>query len=267
MSMSRALRGFTLVEMAIVLVVVSLIITGGLNAVGPIIDARKSQTTSDRMDLVQQALQVYVAQYGCLPCPADGTLASSAGGNVGLAENTGGTYTTASVHCTSTACRSASAVVPWRDLGISEDEASDAWGNRMRYAVANGTPCGTAVGVQDTDGMNRCGTSSFPAGGISIDDIDTVASPDYTNAAYVLVSSGPDRSLAFAISTGTLSANRYGQASGGQFENTNGDATYAVGELNSTNGTAHFDDITRFVTAPVMIIKCGVGACGNTDPG
>ena len=76
-------RGFTLVEVAILLVVIGLIAAGGLAIINPLLDSGRASTTLKRMALVEKALQSYVMQFGCLPCPANGALASTAAGNFG----------------------------------------------------------------------------------------------------------------------------------------------------------------------------------------
>jgi type II secretory pathway pseudopilin PulG len=267
-NMRRLLRtaGFTLIEMAILVTVVGLVIGGAFQVVGPVVNTQRGETTIQRLAAIQKALQVYVIAYGCLPCPANGALASlSTSPTFGQSLDSGGTYVTSTVHCTSNNCATTSTVVPWRSLGLSEPEATDGWGNRIRYYVANGTTCNSSTGLQSTGGMVRCSTSSFPAGGVSINDFDVAGGPEITTAAYVLVSSGPDGALALRASTGASTADTYGQSGGGggQDENFDGDAVFASGGANTTAGTAHYDDLTRFATAPTMIALCGSGACGN----
>lgn len=254
-------RGFTLIEMAIVLVVVGLVVASAGRVVGPIRDSQRAEVTGHRLTLVQQAIQVYVIRNGCLPCPADGGVASTVA-TAGLSASTGGTYVTA---CSAVACTQTRGVVPWRTVGLSEDDATDGWNNRIRYGVAAGAPCGGAGGLQDTNGMIRCTTSTFPAGGVSLNDNDFAGGPEVTNAAYVLVSSGPDRAMALQARTGTATGDLYGQSGSGTGQALNSSDTnvFANGSLNGSTGTAHFDDIARFMSGPMIIQLCGANACGN----
>src|SRR5262245_59637586 len=66
----RAL-GFTLVEIAVVLVVIGLIVSGGLLGLSPVLQNNKVTQTNGQMDKIEQSLVLYVIQNGCLPCPAD----------------------------------------------------------------------------------------------------------------------------------------------------------------------------------------------------
>lgn len=259
--------GFSLIEMAIVLAVLSVIGVAAIQITTPVLDGQRAAQTRQRMDMVQKALQLYVIRFGCLPCPAQGTLATGDANAGRSMDATPVTYTTAAVHCTSgtTDCLAENTTVPWKELGLSEADATDAWQDRFRYFVANGTPCTAgAHGLQSVDGMVRCTTASFPAGGVSVDDTDVAGGPEITNAAYVLISSGPDRSLALPWS-GVLTADRWAQLGGGgaQEENADDDDVFATGSFNGAGLDTHFDDIVKFTTAPIMMQLCGTNACGN----
>ena len=255
-------RGFTLIEVALLLVVIGLVTSSFFAIAGPLIDAQRTSVTNKRITLIEHALQSYVEQFGFLPCPADGTLASTGADN-----DFGRSFAGAAVvatNCTAAVCQIADAVVPWRTLGLAEEQTTDGWGNRIRYYLA-GTACApTAVNIQNANGMVRCGVSSYPAGTVTIEDNDGVFG-NMTNAAFVVISNGPDKSLALKFRTAGATADRYAQGGGGlgQDENTNGDATFSEGDFIGTGDANHFDDILRFSTAAVMIQKCGLGTCGN----
>ncbi len=265
-------RGFTLIEMGIVLVVIGLVVSGGIATIGPFADARKSTATTDRMDQIEKALRLHVIRYGCLPCPADGTVNTSTGANPGM--SVAGGAAVAIGTCAAAACLTASGVVPWREVGLSEDDITDGWGNRIRYAVAGSsvvaaTCAAPTASLQLADGMRRTtgATGCYPTGNLTVNNLDIVAAaePDVQNAAYVLVSNGSDKALALRAGTGGATGDLYGQAGGGggQDENTNGDINFASGRLNGSSGATHFDDITRFTTAALVIQLCGPGTCGN----
>src|SRR5262245_59858454 len=71
-------RGFTLIEMAAVLVIIGLVVGGGVVAIGPIIQQSKLNQTNVAMDQVEAALVLFAMRNNRLPCPADGSLTSSA---------------------------------------------------------------------------------------------------------------------------------------------------------------------------------------------
>lgn len=114
--------GFTLAEMAIVLVVVGLLLTSVLSTVSTQIEARNIGETQTRLNQIKDALIGFAQANGRLPCAADGTLVTGAAG-AGLEEITGNV-------CKTPATRYA--VLPWATLGVSE---TDVWGRRFSYDV------------------------------------------------------------------------------------------------------------------------------------
>ncbi|OGA31857.1 MAG: hypothetical protein A3F75_03115 [Betaproteobacteria bacterium RIFCSPLOWO2_12_FULL_64_23] len=114
--------GFTLAEMAIVLLVVGLLLTSVLSTVSTQVEARNIAETQSRLSLIKDALTGFAQANGRLPCPADGTLATGATG-AGLEEVTGNI-------CKTPATRYA--VLPWATLGVAE---TDVWGRRFSYVV------------------------------------------------------------------------------------------------------------------------------------
>lgn len=243
-------RGFTLIEMAIVLVVVGLILSGGILAVGPILDNTKTSETQSRLDTIEKALLLYTIQNGCLPCPADGTVTTS----LGVAAPTG---------CGACTVAAANGVVPWTTLGLSQNDATDGWSNRISYRVS-------ATLAASTTAMVRNGTT-YPAGTLRVEDADpnTTAGANSllsSAAAYVLISHGKDGYGARTTSGTAFAAAPVGNTV--QIDN----ATKACDSPNPCHqgdridlqgDNSIFDDIVRWRTAPLIIQQCGDNACGN----
>jgi prepilin-type N-terminal cleavage/methylation domain-containing protein len=248
-------RGFTLIEIAIVLVVIGLIVSGGLLAVSPVIQSAKISETKQKMATVEAALLGYVIQNGCMPCPARPDAST---GQAAPAANATGEYTSG---CNSgTNClgsTTAAGVVPWVTLGISENDATDAWGRRLGYGVA--------VSRTASSSMQRNSDGSFPSftSTITMESSTATGSLGYNAIVYVLVSFGRDGSFG-RTNSGTQLASVYGQTTGpGQYENGDDDLTFATGNINTTNSTSYFDDIVSFKSFQPLIISCGAGSCGN----
>lgn len=121
---SRA-AGFSLAELAIVLVIVSLVIGGLVVPLSAQLDIRNISETRRAMAEIREALLGFAAANGRLPCPAASTTAS---GVVGAGME--GPLSAAGV------CQNADAsgVLPWATLGVNE---TDAWGRRYSYRVTN----------------------------------------------------------------------------------------------------------------------------------
>lgn len=109
-------RGFTLTEIAVVLVIISLLIGGMLVPLSAQQDSRYYTETQKTLDEIKDALTGYAIANGRLPCPA-------------LATTTTGTAEAA----TSAGCTNQAGVLPWATLGVKE---VDAWGNRFTYRVS-----------------------------------------------------------------------------------------------------------------------------------
>lgn len=115
-------RGFTLVELAIVLVIVTLLTGGLLMTVSTQVEQRSRNETLQQLQDVRDALLGYAATHSAtdgrpyLPCP-DTDL-----NGIEEARVAG-------------ACPSNEGLLPWSDLGLG---AQDAWSNRLRYRVDPG---------------------------------------------------------------------------------------------------------------------------------
>ena len=141
----RKSSGFTLVEMAMVLMIVGLLLGGLVPTISSQMENQRMGETRRQMNDIKEALTGFAVINGRLPCPSDGTAA------------TGSELVTGSgvaAVCTLTSANAARGVLPWATLGVSE---TDAWGRRFTYRItadfadgADGTgetACSVAVGV------------------------------------------------------------------------------------------------------------------------
>lgn len=107
-------KGFTLVEMAIVLLILGLLLGGGLTVLGMQLQQQRIKDTQRLLDEAKEALIGFAVGNGRLPRPATSA--------VNGLENP--------VPCpTEAAC---TGFVPWATLGTTK---ADAWGKILRYSV------------------------------------------------------------------------------------------------------------------------------------
>ncbi|WP_159356217.1 type II secretion system protein [Methylovorus glucosotrophus] len=111
-------RGFSLIELSIVLVIVGLVIAGMLVPLSAQIDQKNYNETQRAMAELRDGLIGYASSNGYLPCP------DTTGDGREDRDGTG-------------ACvvDPAEGNLPWADLGMGKQ---DAWGQKYRYRVTNG---------------------------------------------------------------------------------------------------------------------------------
>ena len=112
--------GFTLVELAIALLVVGVLLAGALIPLSTQVELRNSADTQRTLDQVKETIIGFAQANGRLPCPADPTIAT-------------GTAGAGTERVTCNTGNNMFGVVPWATLGTPE---TDAWGRRFSYRVA-----------------------------------------------------------------------------------------------------------------------------------
>lgn len=121
--MASRSAGFTLVELAIVLFIITLLLGGLLTPLSQLISERQTRETRELLETARTALIGYALSHRdsggrpYLPCPdragEDGIEDRQPDGRCALAVGT----------------------LPWHSLGVA---TADAWGNRLTYAVSPG---------------------------------------------------------------------------------------------------------------------------------
>jgi prepilin-type N-terminal cleavage/methylation domain-containing protein len=115
----KVIRGFTLVEMAVVLMILGLLLGSLLIPLSAQMDQQKIRVTQQRLEEIKEALIGFAILNGYLPCPAldkNGKAANYANSNGRVCQ----TYDDSDGY------------LPWLDLGV---KGYDAWGRPFRYRV------------------------------------------------------------------------------------------------------------------------------------
>ncbi|MCB4810616.1 type II secretion system GspH family protein [Methylovorus menthalis] len=143
MSYPTTSRGFSLIELSIVLVIVGLVIAGMLVPLSAQIDQKNYNETQKAMVELRDGLIGYASSNGYLPCPdttGDGVEDRDTGTGACLADPAEGN-------------------LPWANLGMGKQ---DAWGQKYQYRVTNGfansvtkftLSTGPSMTITDTSGV------------------------------------------------------------------------------------------------------------------
>jgi prepilin-type N-terminal cleavage/methylation domain-containing protein len=235
MNIKKKILGFSLLEMAIVLMIVGILLAGLLPGVSSQLEQQRTNETRKQLNEIKDALTGFAVINGRLPCPANGAL------NTGLEATTGAN---AALMCSSiTAGKNSSrGVVPWTTLGVSE---TDAWGRRFSYQVtstfadgADGTTvaCNTTLGVS----FQMCSQANLNV-------LTTVGGANVaTNVPAVVISHGMNGKGAYTAQGVIIPG-----AAGDELENTNTNTSNSfVSHDPVQNG---FDDLVVWLSPNILL--------------
>lgn len=266
-------RGFTLVELSVVLVILALIGGTLFSISSAMVGVQRGETTKAKLKVIDAALVSFVAINKRLPCPANGALATGT-------EVFGTQANPCSVQT--------NGVVPWVALGLAASDIEDGWGTRITYrmdpylartAAMDMSLCdpagtiATAPGDSNVPSRNTCGLAGsctattllqcvtpaqfLSAKGVQIRDavggtilMDPSLTPS-TGAAYVLISHGENRSGGFNDGGTVLSAITGVEGTNETQNRVDASAAYYVDASQQfTQDNTRFDD---FVLRPSII--------------
>lgn len=133
--------GFSLVELAIVLLIVGLLLGGLVPTISSQIEQQRINETRKQLEEIKQALTGFAVVNGRLPCAdtnSDGEEESS---------------------CTTTATARAEGLLPWKSLGVAD---KDAWQQVWRYRADQNFSKSFTLTTNPTDNLivqNNAGTA------------------------------------------------------------------------------------------------------------
>lgn len=229
------LRGFTLIETAIVIIIAGLFVAAGARLYMVQIESKRHEVLEQSFRNIQAALTDYLDENGFYPCPAprDAQPDTAAYGratdcaDISIAPgNCGGGVCVSADH----GRRVRIGAVPIRDLGLSVGDYADPYGRQIAYAVTEQL----AINVDLFDGNGDIDV--VDGGGNSV--LSTLAS-----AHFVLFSHGRDGNGAYTV-TGVENG-RPCDTGAQDNENCDLDATFRSTEFSITDGAERFDDKIR----------------------
>jgi prepilin-type N-terminal cleavage/methylation domain-containing protein len=229
-------RGFSLVELSIVVLIIGIVMTMGIGAWTANLENQAFSATAQRHAAIKDALTGYIRRNNRLPCPDTDFTAPDGVENRTTAGNP------------ATACSARFGILPYVTLGLARDAVRDGWGNFFSYHVSN-----TAGGITDWTL-----TATFYTGNtgiITVNDRNGVTvTPLATNVVAVVVSHGRNGFGAYGVG-GTR--NSLPAAGTDELDNTNGtaDTVYFRREITTSDAATGgaFDDQVLFLAASDLL--------------
>lgn len=186
-SMTRE-RGFSLVELAVVLVIVTLLLGGLWMPLSAQDDVRRSTQTQNVLAMAHDALLGYAALQGRLPCPTTATDAGVGQYCTTDASTCGGA--TATVQSHGRCAYPLNGFLPAVELGLQPVDATgrllDGWNQPVRYAITTDQHFTSADGLKSI----WANPASPPAPNIEICQEASCGTPLSRDAVAVIFSTG-----------------------------------------------------------------------------
>jgi prepilin-type N-terminal cleavage/methylation domain-containing protein len=240
-SFSGCHHGFTLIELAVVLVIVGLIAGGMVSAWSARLAQQRIDTSKANAEAIKTALMLFISRNNRLPCPAVAGLAPGAAG-YGQEAATPGTCTGTTIIGVNIAARG---IVPWISLGLTGEGASDAYNNRFTYQVTLSQTSLTATTLASLRGNLSVHSNAPIAMGIAptgnqTNGCNVTANDNSCNGFAVAVIVSHGKNGLGAISEGGIALDA--PASPQELQNA-GNNTAFVRTDYSENAANYFDDI------------------------
>lgn len=233
-------RGFSLVELAVVLVLVGIVMTMGLKTVTATLENAAYAETRAKQERLKTALIVFLRTNGRLPCPDNsGGLASGIEAST-CTVNAGDGY----------------GIVPWVTLGIDRDAALDGWGNFITYRVANGSPAGKRWTSKTTGTSFDINELKTPTPALTIQEVDSAGGALQLvtkNAVAVFLSHGPNGYGAKTTKVGARIP--FGDAGAGEQTNASDLTLFIKRPVSDAVGAFNgpYDDLVVFLTPDMLL--------------
>jgi prepilin-type N-terminal cleavage/methylation domain-containing protein len=236
-------RGFSLVELSIVVLVIGIVLTMGIGAWTANLENQAYAATAQRQAAIKEALTSYLRRNNRLPCPDTDFTAPDGVEN----RTTAGDPTTT--------CSAAFGILPYTTLGLARDAARDGWGNFFSYHVSNTNITASPTGSwsANTDWTRSAWFRTGNTGLITVNNRNgATVTAIATNVVAVVVSHGRNGLGAYAIG-GTR--NTLPTAGTDEESNTNAGTTYYRRELTTDDAATGgpFDDQVLILTASDLL--------------
>jgi type II secretory pathway pseudopilin PulG len=221
--------GFTLIELAMSLLVMGLLISTLILPVTSQLNTRAIGETEKTMENIKEALIGYAVMNAKLPCPA-AVVSNPAVNDLGTSVNT--------------LCAQ-EGFVPWAELGIGK--VTDAWGFPIRYRVDSAYTVAN-TDLKTTNNIKVSRDYPQPDGSTVNNSLVSQESDNTSKIIVVLLSYGNDH-----IPNGTQDQQKNGIT---PYENADGNAVYVLNDnVNGSDAAKNFDDIVMWLPKTTLLAR------------
>ncbi len=164
--LKRQERGFTLVEMTVVMLLSGLVLVALVTSYLRWDDLLRSSQTKENLSIVSDALSAYAARNFRIPCPAD---PANVGPEPFGTERGSGTNGANIGNCNNLAGGDVEGLIPFATLGLDAQVVVDGWGNYFTYQV---TPSFTRDPEDDSILVHaKCRTTDWLEGVVNVSGV------------------------------------------------------------------------------------------------
>ncbi len=242
--MNISQKGFSVLELAISLVISSIIYVSFLGYFVNMSKGDLEKETNAKIQEIEAALNKYVQTNGYLPCPAsrEDALTSS---NLGVSTDCTLGSATGTTDVTNASTTIRIGAVPVATLGVDRNYIFDGWKNRFTYIVVK------SLATTSSSFKSYAASGTGP---IIIQDKNANQTNVSNDVSYVLISHGMKGYGAYNIDGTVIKA--CGAAL--ESQNCNDDYTFVDSDYFPTENTSYFDDVLKWKTRSNLIKSSGL---------
>lgn len=221
-STNKLNRGFTLLEMAVVLIIVGFLLGGLLVSLSAQMDMKSRNSTEQSIENIKEAILGFSIVNGYLPCPDSSAVPT---GVEGARDANGG-------------CLVLEGTLPWQTLAVAR---TDAWDKYFRYRVSSAfANSGSGSGIKF--GLGSTGNITIKS------DVGQFT----TTAIAVIVSHGGNGFGAKNTIQTSPENDMPAPAGADELENTNSDSVFVSHIPTPRNSGNEFDDVVAWISPNIV---------------
>lgn len=249
-------RAFSLIELSIVIVIISILLSGVLSIATSTTNSAKIKTTNNNIDEIYKALKVYLLANNRLPCPAPITAIKASSTTYGESAGIHGTCSASGIYTSTTETNIVYGMVPVKDLGLSIDMAEDGYGSKLAYIVdkrfTNDYSSATNFGSDNGSVIIKIyEVTSAEVGGSEVSQVNT------EGAIFAIISYGANKSGAFGVNSATQNTASDDGKETFNYAVPEDDTTAIIGNIfySRAGSSDVFDDMVFYKTRNMMVTE------------